>query len=80
MDGLKLIWLGSYGLPQIESCRVYRSLGLKENEGASLGVQWQKLRAPNAGALGSIPGQETGYHVLQLRVYMPQLKPSTAKY
>ena len=27
--------------------------------GASLVVQWLRLRAPNAGGLGSIPGQGT---------------------
>ena len=35
-------------------------------------VRWLRLHSPNAG--GSIPGQETGSHMLQLRVYMPQLK------
>ena len=38
----------------------------------SLIVQWLNLQAPNAGGLGSIPGQRT-------RSHMPQLKPSTAK-
>ena len=52
--------------------------------GTSVVVQWIRLHAPNAGALGSIPGQGTRSHVQQLRVYMPQLKilqlrPSTAK-
>ena len=31
--------------------------------GTSLVVQWLKLRAPNAGGLGSIPGQGTGSHM-----------------
>ena len=42
-------------------------------------VQWLRLHAPNAGGLGSTPGQETRCHRLQLRVYMPRLKiPRTA--
>ena len=42
--------------------------------GTSLVVQWLRLRAPNAGSLGSIPGQGTRSHTLQLRVCMVQLK------
>ena len=41
--------------------------------GTSLLVQWLKLRAPNAGGLGSNPGQGTRFHMLQLR-------PSATKY
>ena len=44
-------------------------------------IWWLRLRAPNAGDPGSIPGQGTRSHmpqlracVLQLRVRMPQLK------
>ena len=37
-------------------------------------VQWLRLHAPNVGGLGSIPGQETRFHKLQLRVWKPQLK------
>ncbi|TEA36880.1 hypothetical protein DBR06_SOUSAS32310013, partial [Sousa chinensis] len=40
----------------------------------SLVVQWLRLHAPNAGGLGSIPGQGTRSHMSQLRVRMPQLK------
>ncbi|TEA37546.1 hypothetical protein DBR06_SOUSAS27610003, partial [Sousa chinensis] len=40
----------------------------------SLVVQWLKLRAPNAGGLGLIPGWGIRSHMLQLRVPMPQLK------
>ena len=49
-------------------------------------VQWLRLHAPNAGGLGSIPGQGTRSHMLQLRVRMLQLKiplalrPGVAKY
>ena len=36
-------------------------------------------KTPNAGGPGSIPGQGTRFHVLQLRVHMPELKiPHTA--
>ena len=35
--------------------------------GTSLVVQWLGLRAPNAGVLGSIPGQGTGTHMPQLK-------------
>ena len=48
-------------------------------EGTSLVVQWLRLQAPNAGCLGSIPGQGTRSHMPQLRVRMPQLRPGTAK-
>ena len=37
-------------------------------------VQWLRLHTPNAGGLGSIPGQETRSHMSPLRVYMLQLK------
>ena len=40
--------------------------------GSSLVVQWVRLRAPNAGGPGSIPGQGT-------RSRMPQLRASAAK-
>ena len=49
-------------------------------------VQWLRLRAPNAGSLGSIPGQGTRSHMLQLRICMLRLKiphalrPGVAKY
>ena len=33
--------------------------------GTSLVVQWLRLRAANAGGLGSIPGQGTRSHMLQ---------------
>ena len=37
-------------------------------------VQWLRLRTPNAGGLGLIPGQGTRSRMLQLRAHMPQLK------
>ena len=43
-------------------------------QGTSLVVQWLRLHAPNTGDPGSIPGQGTRPHMLQLRVCKPQLK------
>ncbi|TEA29726.1 hypothetical protein DBR06_SOUSAS510336, partial [Sousa chinensis] len=40
----------------------------------SLVVQWLRVHTPNAGGSGSIPGQGTRSHMLQLKVRMPQLK------
>ena len=37
-----------------------------------------KTHATNSGGQGSIPGQGTGFHMLQLRVYMSQLKSPCA--
>ena len=36
--------------------------------GTSLVVQWLRLSGPNPGGLGSIPGQGTGSHMLQLKI------------
>ena len=49
---------------------VLRSL----NFGTTLVVQRLRLCPPNAGGPGSIPGQVTRSHMLQLRVHMLQLK------
>ena len=38
----------------------------KPASGTSLVVPWLRLQAPNAGGLGSIPGQGTRSHMLQL--------------
>ena len=46
--------------------------------GTSLVVQWLRLHAPNAGGLGSIPGQGTRSCMPQLRVHMPQLRSPLA--
>ena len=46
--------------------RIYRK------DGTSLVVQWLRLHTPKAGKLGSIPGQGTRSHMLQL-------SPSAAK-
>ena len=47
---------------------------LKNQGGISLTIQWLRLRAPNAGDPGSIPGKGTGSHMPQLTVCMPQPK------
>ena len=39
--------------------------------GTLLVAQWLRLGTPNAGGLGSILGQGTRSHMLQLRVCMP---------
>ena len=52
----------------------------KSTAGTSLMVQWLRLQAPNAGGLGSIPGQGTRSHMLQRkipRVQQRQLEIST---
>ena len=60
---------------QSESFHCHKEFSL----GTSLVVQWLRLCAPNAGGLGSIPGQGTKFHMLQLRVHMPQPRLGTAK-
>ena len=44
------------------------------HQGTSLVVQWLGHWVPNAGGLGSIPGQGTWSHMPQLRVCLMQLK------
>ena len=41
-------------------------------------VQWLSLLAVNAGGPGSMPGQRTRSHMLQLTVRMPQIKSPRA--
>ena len=53
------------------SCYYFRVASWKgplktDTTGTSLVVQWLRLHAPNAGGLGSIPGQGTRSHMLQL--------------
>ena len=43
-------------------------------------VQWLRLCAPNAGALGLIPGQGNRSHMTQLSSCLLQLRPGTAKW
>ena len=40
----------------------------EDNLETSLVVQWLRLHAPNAGDLGSIPGQGTRSHMQQVRL------------
>ena len=56
--------------PHEDSARGYKNLVM----GTSLVVQRLRLHAPNAGSPGSIPGWETGSHVLRLSIHMWQLK------
>ena len=42
--------------------------------GTTLVVQWLRLRTPNAGSQGSMPGLGARSHLPQLRVQMPQVK------
>ena len=46
--------------------------------GTSLVVQWLSLLAVNAEGPGSMPGQRTRSHMLQLTIHMPQLKSPRA--
>ena len=46
----------------------------RDRSRTSLVVQWVRLRAPNAGGLGSIPGRGTRSRMQQLKSYMPQLR------
>ena len=41
---------------------------LKKDLGTPLVVRWLRLHAPNAGGLGSIPGQGTKSYMLQQRL------------
>ena len=52
----------------------------KTSTGTSLVAQRLRLCTPEAGGLGSIPGQGTRSHMQQLRLHMPQLRPGTNKY
>ena len=40
----------------------------KPTHGASLGVQWLRLHAPDAASPGSIPGEGTRFHMPQLKI------------
>ena len=48
---------------------------VKNSCGTSLVVQWLRLCATNAGDQGSIPGQGTRSHILQLKI--PSAKTKT---
>ena len=55
-------------------CRESRNGGKSKSprNGTSLVVQWLRLCIPNAGGLGSIPGQGTRSHMPQLKVCILQ--------
>ena len=40
-------------------------------------VQWLGLCPPSAGVLGSIPGQGTRSHMIQLRIHMQKKKKNS---
>ena len=46
----------------------------KKSFGISLVVHWLRLCTPNAGDLGSIPGQGTRSHMPQLKILRPVTK------
>ena len=84
--GGSLDWLAGYHLPTsaLEPCfskcvvprasHTSKELVRNAGSGTSLMAQWLRLRTPNAGGPGSIPGQGTRSHMPQLRVRMLQLK------
>ena len=47
---------------------------IQKETGTSLVLQWLRLGAPNVGGLGSIPGQGTRSHMLQLDPAQPKNK------
>ena len=58
----------------LRMCLFNTLFNIKEEVGTSLVVKWLRLCTPKAGGLGSIPGQGTRSHMLQLRFHMLQLK------
>ena len=76
----EFLWFSIQGGGKHFYCHIYLFLPFlfSQNEnnfiGTSLVVQWLRLLAPNAQGLGSIPGQGTRSHMLQLRVHLLQLK------
>ena len=50
-----------------------------EGLGTSLVVQWLRLPTPNAGGLGSIPGQGTRLHMPQLKIPHTTMKIPSAE-
>ena len=67
-SALKLVPVGTriflLGEQQTSTCSFLSRYSVTET---SLGVQWLRVHTPNTGGLGSIPGQGTRYHMLQLR-------------
>ena len=70
MEELSYIFEGSVKSTILENSLV---VSLKVKQGTSLVVQWLRFCNPNAGVLGSIPGQGT-------RSHMPRLRPGAANF
>ena len=58
---------------------LYIFLIKKSYVGASLVVQWLRLRAPNAGGLGLIPDQRTRSHMQQLKIPCAAIKTQSSQ-
>ena len=72
----RILWTEEPG--RLQSNRVTQIWTCLKQFSTHTGGQWLRLHAPNAGALGSIPGQGTRAHTPQLKFHMPQLKISPA--
>ena len=59
---------------KITCINVHININIDTYRQTSMEVQYLRLRAPNAEGPGSILGPGTRSHILQLRVYTPQLK------
>ena len=55
------VYFGKQSFIRYVFCKIF-------SQGTSLVVQWIRLRAPNAGGRGSIPGQRTRSRMLQLKI------------
>ena len=67
-----------------KSIKRYWKLATVTLEETSLGIQWLRIFAPNAGGPGLIPGQGTrsympqqSSHAMTIRAHMLQLRPSS---
>ena len=81
-SGLVECELRSCFAPRFSGLLVHSGWKLKSSEwplGTSMVVQQWRVRTPNAGGLGSIPGQGTRSHRPQLRGRLLPLRPGAAK-
>ena len=53
---------------QEEITQMIKNIFQNSRKGTSLMVEWVRLWAPNAGDLGSIPGQGTRFRMQQLKI------------
>ena len=53
---------------QEEIKQMIKNIFQNSRKGTSLMVEWVRLWAPNAGGLGSIPGQGTRFRMQQLKI------------